>query len=67
MLKKKKMLSNPGTLSWGLFKTIYVLINFSAEIEDTPWAELALGRLEEGLEEGAAREKGLFLPLGGWT
>lgn len=63
----KKMLSNPRILSWGLFKTVCVLVDFSAETEDTPWAELAQGRLEGGPEEGAAREKGLLLPLGGWT
>lgn len=67
VLAVKKMLSNPRILSWGLFKTVCVLIDFSAETEDVPWAELARGRLEGGLEEGAAREKGLLLPLGGWT
>lgn len=36
----KKLLSNPGSLSWGLLKTRFALIDFSSEIEDTPWAEL---------------------------
>lgn len=34
----KKLLSSLGSFSWGLFKTEFVLIDFSSGIEDLSWA-----------------------------
>lgn len=57
------MLSNPGSLSWGLFKTRFVLIDFTSEIKNTQWAEPDT-RLFGGRTGGAAHRA---LGLGGWT
>lgn len=56
------MLSNPGSLSWGLFKTRFVLIDFTSEIKNAQWAEPDT-RLFGRRTGGAAHALG----LGGWT
>lgn len=62
----KKLLSSPGSLSWGLFKPEFVLIDFSSGIEDISILGCA-GNSAVWKDWQSSSEKGLFLPLGGWT